>query len=167
MIRHATPDDIAALTGIYNEAIAEGGYTGDLEPVTVESRAAWYADHQGKYAVFVMEVDGLAAGYVALSPYRKGREAFRETCEISYYVYRRYRGRGLGKDLIERGKIHAAGAGFKVMVGILLGSNARSIRLLESFGFSECGRVKMAAKIAETYDDHVFMSHCFDDRKSA
>ena len=55
MIRRATRSDVAAITGIYNEAIAEGGFTGDTVPVSIRSQEAWFAEHQNRYAVFVAE----------------------------------------------------------------------------------------------------------------
>ena len=101
MIRKATPADIESITIIYNEAILEGGFTGDLEPVSIESRRAWFLSHQDRYVIFVKDMNGSAVGYASLSPYRSGRGAFNETCEISYFLARRYRGGGIGRQLID------------------------------------------------------------------
>lgn len=158
VIRKATPADVAAITGIYNGAIAEGGLTGDLTPLSIDNRNDWYNDHRGNYAVFAAEDESGVVGYAALSPYRKGREAFAGTCEISYYVAAAHRGRGLGKRLIDHALKHAQGAGFDVAVAILLGGNRRSIAMLGQFGFTESGRIPMAAKVDGRYDDHVYFS---------
>lgn len=158
MIREAKSSDIPAMAGIYNEAIAEGGFTGDILPVTLESRELWFAEHRVPYALFVIEADGSVVGYVSLSPYRKGRPAFRETCEIAYYVSRAYRGRGIGKALVSHAIEHAVRGRFRVLVAILLGSNERSMKFLERFEFSECGRVRGAARIDGNLIDHLFMS---------
>ena len=83
MIRKAIPADIESIATIYNEAIREGGFTGDLEPLSIENRQAWYRDHQDPYAIFVTVLDDSVVGYAALSPYRQGRNAFSQTCEIS------------------------------------------------------------------------------------
>jgi phosphinothricin acetyltransferase len=158
MIRNAFPADIASIAGIYNEAIAEGGYTGDLAPVSVESRAAWYREHDGRHAVFVMEIDGEVVGYVALSPYRKGRQAFGGTGEISYYVAGAHRGSGFGRQLIEHAMRYAGRAGFEVIVAMVLGCNPRSIELLKAAGFQEVGRLPGAARIGGGSVDHVYLS---------
>ena len=158
MIRHATDCDIATITSIYNEAVADGGFTGDITPVTIESRAAWHTEHQHGYAIFVIEIAAVVAGYVAISPYRKGREAFGETCEVSYYVARAHRYRGVGRQLLSHALEHASTSGFRVMVAILLGSNERSVKLLAHFGFSECGRIPEAACIDGKHVDHLYMS---------
>ena len=158
MIRQATAADIARITAIYNETIAEGGWTGDLDPLPEENRRAWFLDHQAPYAVFVGEQDGLVVGYVALSPYRKGRKAFGGTCEINYYLARQSRGREFGKALIDHAIDQAAAAGFHLMVAIVLASNQRSIDLLVQRGFAVSGRLPEAARIDGTYCDHVYLA---------
>ncbi len=158
MIRQATAADIERITAIYNETIAEGGWTGDLDPLPIENRQAWFRNHNAPYAVFVAEIDGLVAGYVALSPYRNGRKAFSGTCEINYYLAQRYRGRGIGKALIDHAIEHAGKVGFHMMVAIILASNQRSIDLLLRRGFAVSGRLPEAARIDGTYCDHVYLS---------
>jgi L-amino acid N-acyltransferase len=158
MIRSATPDDLASITHIYNEAIAEGGYTGDLEPLSVEQRTAWYLEHRGRYVVFVKTVDAVVVGYAALSPYRKGRQAFNETCEISYYLSKQFRGCGFGKELILHSMEYAKRVDFTVIVAIVLGCNRRSIDLLLKLGFSISGTLPKVAKIGAQYIDHVYLS---------
>ena len=44
-IRDATIDDLPGIVAIYNAAIPERMATADLEPVSVESRHAWFAEH--------------------------------------------------------------------------------------------------------------------------
>ena len=158
MIRQATPADIERITAIYNDAIAEGGWTGDLDLLSVRNRHAWFLDHAAPYGIFVKEQDGLVVGYVALPPYRKGRKAFGDTCEINYYLASAYRGRSFGKALIDHAIEQAMRAGFHVMVAIILANNQSSIELLVQRGFALVGRVPEAAKIDGTYCDHVYLS---------
>lgn len=158
MIRSATHQDIAAMCDIYNEAIAEGGFTGDIRPVSLESRQVWFADHQDPCAIFVWEDIGAVQGYVSVSAYRKGREAFSEVCEVAYYVASGQRGKGLGKRLLSHAIEHATQTGFRCTVAILLGSNARSIGLLSWAGFVESGRIPEAARLGEVRVDHLYLS---------
>lgn len=157
-IRRACPQDLARLTEIYNEAIAEGGFTGDLDPFSVEARRAWFDDYAEPYAIFVREAAGGIEGYVTLSPYRKGRRAFAASCEISYYVAAAHRGAGAGRALVAHALEAARARGFRTVIAILLGCNARSVGLLARFGFVECGRIPAAATLAGEDVDHVFMS---------
>ena len=42
MIRHALESDLPAIVAIYNAAVPSRMATADLEPVSVESRLAWF-----------------------------------------------------------------------------------------------------------------------------
>jgi phosphinothricin acetyltransferase len=44
-IRDATAADLPAIVDIYNSTIPSRMVTADLEPVSVASREAWFADH--------------------------------------------------------------------------------------------------------------------------
>jgi len=158
MIRRATLADLENITAIYNEVILEGGFTGDLKPLSVESRRAWFFDHQDRYSIFVKCLGNSLIGYASLSPYRNGRNAFIETCEISYFLASQHRGLGFGKELIGHAIDRAGHSGFRLIVAMILQCNQRSIDLLLEFGFSISGRFSKAAKINGEYFDHVFLS---------
>jgi L-amino acid N-acyltransferase YncA len=166
MIRSATPADIESITAIYNEAILEGGLTGDLDPLSIEDRRAWYSDHQAPYAIFVTVLDGAVIGYAAISPYRKGRGAFSEICEISYYVLRQHRGRGFGKPLINYAIETAKQSGFRSVVAFILECNQRSADLLMGMGFSVRGRLPNAANINDERFDHIYLSRSLEPAAS-
>jgi L-amino acid N-acyltransferase len=157
VIRIATLADIESMTAVYNEAIQEGMLTGDLEPVSIENRRAWFLDHQHPYSIFVTVLDGSVIGYAAISPYRKGRGAFNETCEISYYVFRQHRNRGFGKKLINHTIEDAKQSGFRIIVAFILECNQRSIDLLLGLGFSIGGRLPNAANINKKHFDHIYL----------
>lgn len=149
---------IARLTAICSETIAQGGLTGDFNPVSEEDRQAWFRLHRMRYAIFVSEIDGLVVGYVVLSPYRQRRGAFGGTCKIGYYLSRRYRGRGPGGILIDHAIAEAALAGFHVLIALILARNQRSIDLLIKRGFSISGRLPDAARIDDDYCHHLYFS---------
>ena len=157
MIRNASPADIEDIAAIYNEAVLEGRLTGDLEPVSIEDRRTWYFEHQGRYAIFVKVVGGAAVGYAAISPYRKGRNAFHETCEISYYLSRQHRGKGFGRELIDYAIEQAGSSGFRLILAMILECNQRSVDVLVGSGFSILGRLPNAARIGDEYFDHFYL----------
>ena len=99
MIRRAVLQDIPALMDIYNEAILHTTATFDTEVKDMEDRKAWFAEHNGRYVIYVDVEDGKVAGYASLSCYRD-RKAFDPAVEISIYVHKDYRGRGIGIRLI-------------------------------------------------------------------
>jgi L-amino acid N-acyltransferase len=167
MIRESTPQDIERIAEIYNDCIREGGFTGDLEPLSLENRRAWHAEHQGRYSVFVKVVDGTVVGYAALSPYRKGRRAFEGTCEINYYLDRKFRGLGLGGEMLGFALEKGRQSGFRLVVAIVLATNRRSIELLGKFGFTVSGIIPQAAEINGQYVDHWYLHRLLSASKEA
>ena len=76
MIRRAVLQDIPALMDIYNEAILHTTATFDTEVKNMENRKAWFAEHNGRYVIYVDVEDGKVAGYASLSRYRDLRWRF-------------------------------------------------------------------------------------------
>jgi len=158
MIRPATLEDVPAITAIYNEAIREGGLTGDLLPRSLEDRRAWLEEHRNRYPAIVLEQQGEVIGYGAISPYRKGRAAFLHTGEICYYLAAAHRGRGLGRELLGELLRAAARHDFRSLLAIVLSGNRRSMGLLGEFGFHPAGLLPKVAVIGDiTLDHHYFV----------
>ena len=74
--------DLPRIVEIYNQAIPTRLSTADLEPVTIESKKAWFDAHQSKERpMWVMKIDQNIAGWVCLSDFY-GRPAYAKTAEI-------------------------------------------------------------------------------------
>lgn len=160
IIRTATPEDLAAIVAIYNEAVAERFATADLEPVTVDQRSAWFHEHDPTLPIYVAEHAGVVVGWCSLSAHRPGRAAVRRTAEISYYVRGDCRRRGIGTLLVSHAMKEAPRLGKHVLFGILLERNTASINLLKRCGFELWGRLPDAAAI-----DGELVSHVYYGRK--
>jgi phosphinothricin acetyltransferase len=157
MIRTARREDLPAIVAIYNEAVDDRFATADLEPVTVGSREAWLAAHDPRaYPIYVAERDGAVAGWCSLTSYRGGRAAVRRTAEISYYVARAARRRGIGLALVEHAVREAPALGLHVLFAIILERNAASIRLMERCGFARWGRLPDVAEIDGELVGHAY-----------
>jgi len=147
MIRRAVLQDIPALMDIYNEAILHTTATFDTEVKDMENRKAWFAEHNGRYVIYVDVEDGKVAGYASLSRYRD-RKAFDPAVEISIYVHKDYRGRGIGRSLMENVLAYAAECEeIDTVISLITSENAASIHLHEAYGFEYCGQIKNAAEI--------------------
>ena len=100
--RRATEADLPAIVAIYNAAIPGRAATADLEPVTVESRRAWFAQHEpNRRPLWVAEVSGAVVAWIGLSSFYGGRPAYDATAEVSMYVDPRFQAKGLGRNLME------------------------------------------------------------------
>ena len=157
VIRLASPDDLGAIVGIYNDAVEQRFATADLRPVTVTQRTAWFDSHDpATFPIHVFEEDGTVLGWCSFSSYRSGREAVLGTAEISYYVGRGSRGRGVGTALVQHGVREAPRLGKRVLFGILLETNHASIRLMEKCGFELWGRLPDVAMIEGRLVSHLY-----------
>jgi phosphinothricin acetyltransferase len=157
VFRKAGIDDLAGIVSIYNEAIKSGFQTADLEEVSVEDKTQWFNEHQiQNYELFVLEVDEQMVGWLSLSPYRKGRRAFEEIAEISYYLTASFQSKGLGSFMMQEGINRAKQLHFRNLIAILLAANSRSIALLNKFGFEEWGSLPNLARINHQLVDHLY-----------
>jgi len=147
MIRIAQPDELPSILAIYNQAVA-ARRTGDLSPLGVEDRRAWFAEHDpDHYPILVCAEAGTVRGWCSLSPYRKGRMAFRYTAEVSYYVAEDSHRRGIGSALLLHAIETARSLGMRSLVAILLETNLASRKLLERAGFVQWGFLPDVADI--------------------
>lgn len=141
-IRKAREEDISQLQDIYNEAILHTVATFDTEIKDRKDREKWFAEHTGKYVIFVWEQDGIVKGYSSLSRYRD-RKAFDGTVEISVYIGADYRGQGIGEALMKEALSYAESAdGIEEVVSLITGENKISIALHEKLGFVYCGQFR-------------------------
>jgi phosphinothricin acetyltransferase len=86
-IRAGTPDDLQALTDIYNYYVLNTTVTFELHPLTAEERRAWFNDHHlvGAHRLLVAEDHaGLCVGYATSSRWRP-KAAYNTTVEASVY----------------------------------------------------------------------------------
>jgi len=155
-IRLANTDDLQAINTIYNQAVA-GQLTADRTPITMAARAAWFKEHDcNTYPVFVYEVNNQVVAWLSFSKYRLGREAFKTTAEISYYVSNNYRRNGIGTALVQFARQQAVQYGFKNLLAMILEWNTGSIRLLEKCGFEKWAYLPRVADFDGAICGHLY-----------
>lgn len=143
-IRPAIEKDIAQVTKIYNYEAVHSTATFDREAKTLEDRLQWFRAHTGNHPVLVAEMDEKIVAYASLSSYRN-KEAYDSTAELSVYVHRDYRGRGVGKAMMKAIlELAAANPALHTVVSVITAGNETSDRLHRSLGFEYCGRVREA-----------------------
>ena len=138
--RHSAP-----ILEIFNEAIANSTALYDYKPRAPESMVSWFeAKTRGRYPVIGLEnAAGTLVGFGSYGAFRAW-PAYKYTVEHSIYIDAHFRGQGHGRTLLEALVAAATMQDYHVMVGGIDASNAVSIKLHESLGFTHCGTVKQA-----------------------
>ena len=145
MIRDAREYDLDSIVGIYNAAIPGRLATADTEPVSVESRRAWFRDHDAaRHPLWVAERNGRVAGWLSVSAFY-GRPAYAATAELSVYVDPAVQRGGVASGLLQHALDRAADLALRTYLGFIFAHNARSLALFRKFGFEQWGRLPRVA----------------------
>jgi L-amino acid N-acyltransferase YncA len=155
--RDATLHDLAAIVAIYNSTVPSRLVTADLEPVSVESRRAWFDAHgPQRRPLWVVEEGGRVIAWLSFSDFY-GRPAYGRTAEVSIYLDEGARGKGLGKALLKAALEAAPGLGIDTVLGFVFGHNEPSLRLFHGFGFADWGVLPRVAVLDGVEQDLVIV----------
>lgn len=153
----AVIDDLSRIVEIYNQAVRKH-QTGDLTELTPELRTQWFEEHDFiNFPVFVACEDNKIRGWLSISRYRPGRDAFKNVGEISYYVDQNYSGQHIGRQLVEHVLEYLKNKDLRILIAIILGTNTRSIKFIKQFGFEIWAQLPSLAEIEGQLIDHVYM----------
>lgn len=158
VVRAAIPEDIGAITRIYEHYVLHTTATFEIEPPAVEEMAARYRGVLELGMPYLAAADGGAViGYAYAHLYRT-RAAYRFTVEDSIYVDPEQVGRGCGQALLA-GLISECEQGpWRQMVAVIGGSeNAASIALHRRCGFEAVGTLRSAGYKFGRWVDGVLM----------
>ena len=145
--RAAREADLPAIVAIYNETIPSRLATADLEPVSVESRRAWFADHRrATRPLWVVEREGEPTAWLSFSSFY-GRPAYDATAEVSVYVAARARRRGIAAYLLQAAAAAAPQLGLRTLLGFIFSHNEPSLELFAKFGYGQWGRLPRIARL--------------------
>lgn len=138
-IREATGADASAIARIWNEGIADRIATLDEDSKSDDDVRAWFDQHGGRYTVLVDRdaVDRIVA-WASLNRYSY-RCAYDGVADLSIYVERAARGRGIGKRLLQALERHAIRNDFRKIVLFALAQNTAGTALYRSLAYREVG----------------------------
>lgn len=157
-IRDAVETDLSAIVEIYNSTIPSRNVTGDVEPVTIASRFAWFRSHTPDCRpLWVAEMpNGEIAGWLGFQSFY-GRPAYACTAELSIYVDSTYRRQGLGRLLLQRAIEQSPALDIKTLLGFIFADNSPSLQLFEQFGFQRWGYLPGVAQFETATQDLVIV----------
>ena len=148
-VRHriAQRDDLIQIVEIYNATIPTRMVTADTEPISVDSRIAWFEEHTPDHRpLWVVEDQDRIAGWLSFSSFY-GRPAYSRTAEVSVYIHESCRRRRVGSYLLTQAVAHAPMLKIDTLLGIIFGHNEPSLSLFERFGFLRWGELPKVATL--------------------
>lgn len=145
-VRDARPADLPAIVAIYNATISSRMVTADLEPVTVDSRRAWFDAHQAPTRPLwvLLDATGTVCAWLSFDTFY-ARAAYDGTAMIALYVAATHRRRGIGRHLLLAAVGRAPTLGLHTLLGYIFGHNEPSLRLFAAQGFTPWGNLPRVA----------------------
>ncbi|MBV9334078.1 MAG: N-acetyltransferase [Candidatus Eremiobacteraeota bacterium] len=155
-LRRASEGDLEAIAAIYNQGIEDRVATLETEPKSRDEIEQWWQQHDDYYAVIVAVERGTVIGWASLNRF-SGRCAHAEIADVSVYVERDFRGRGVGFALLSELEREARRNGLRKLVLHALDGNEQGRRLYGKARFREVGVFREHGRIDGRYVDVVAM----------
>jgi L-amino acid N-acyltransferase YncA len=153
--RSANAADLEAIRTIYNQGIEDRIATLDTEAKSPEDIAAWWSQHDDRYAVIVATRQDAIVGWASLNRFSH-RCAHDAIADLSVYVARSQRGQSIGKILLSDLERRARGSFHKIVLHALNG-NVAGKHLYAGLGFREVGVFREHGRLDGTFVDVVAM----------
>jgi phosphinothricin acetyltransferase len=166
-IRTAVESDLGDLLAIYNDVILNTTAVYSEQPHTMEMRKAWYDDRiANNFPVFVAEINEEIAGFSSFGHFRVW-PCYRYTVEVSVYVEKSHRGKGISKMLLQALIDRAKEMNLHAIIAGISADNEISIKLHQSFGFREVANFKEVGYKFGRYLDLKFLELLIDNIPAA
>jgi L-amino acid N-acyltransferase len=144
-IRHASVEDVQAITDIFNHYIVHSTATFYTEPLSYEDRLQWFSKRSERHPVFVACSVNKVIGWACLSEY-KARPAYSETVESAIYLHPDWLGRGIGKLLMQHVISSARSSGFHTLLAGACTDPQESTQLHLALGFKQVAHFEQVGK---------------------
>ncbi len=157
-IRAATPGDAPAIAAIYNQGIEDRLATLETELRSPGERREWLAARGPRHPVAVLEADGQVVGWASLNAFNP-RPAYDHVADISVYVERAWRGRGVGRRLLGHLADLARSIGYHKLVLAAFPFNEAGMALYRRVGFVPVGIYREQGRLDGRWVDVIVMEH--------
>ena len=140
-----TAEHLPAIMAIYNDAILNSTSLYEYAPRSEATMREWLAVRQ-RDGIPVLGIEWepwVLAGFATWGPFRP-RAAYKYAAEHSVYVDERFRGEGVGRQLMQAVIAAAKQHGLHTLIAGIDATNVASVALHSSLGFRCCGTVREA-----------------------
>jgi L-amino acid N-acyltransferase YncA len=147
------PEHWPEVRAVYVEGLATGDATFETEAPGWER---WDATHLRACRLVVLAEGKRVAGWAALSPV-SARKVYAGVAEVSVYVGAAFRGRGVGRMLLEALVRESESEGIWTLQAGIFPENVASVELHRSCGFRLVGRRERVGRLAGRWRDTVLL----------
>lgn len=155
-IRNAQVEDAANLVAIYAPYVEKTAITFETQVPAVEDFANRIEKTLKKFPYLVAVEEGQIVGYAYASTYY-ARAAYDWTVEMSVYVQKEARGKGIGTLLYNALEKELTARGFKNFLACIALPNLASIALHEKRGYQQVAHFKKVGYKFGTWHDIVWL----------
>ncbi|MGN7299448.1 arsinothricin resistance N-acetyltransferase ArsN1 family A [Ferdinandcohnia sp. SAFN-114] len=154
--RLASINDLESILNIYNQGIEDRIATLEENQKDIEYMTEWFNNHNGRFAVLLIENNDEIVGWGSLNPY-SNRCAYAGVTDLSIYIRRDYRGRGVGSLLLKEIECTAILHQFHKIVLFTFPFNNLGQGLYRKNGYREVGVFKNQGKLDGRFVDVMIM----------
>lgn len=140
-----TPGVLPEVLEIYNYYVLHSTATFHANPLTLDEMSGLVFFDNPKFKTFVILCDGIICGYAIAAQFKK-REAYDGTAEATVYLKPEYTGKGIGNLAVKFIEEYALTQGFHVLLALICGENAQSIKVFEKNGYEKCAHYNEVGK---------------------
>ena len=155
-VRAARFGDLPLIQDIHNQGIIDRVATLDTEVRTMTDMQLWFKRHGPRHPVLVAEVGDSIAGWASLNTFNP-RLAYQYVADLSIYLARPWRGKGLGARLLAPLIPLACELGYHKIVLAAFPTNTAGMRLYERQGFTTVGIYKEMGLLDGRWVDTIIM----------
>jgi phosphinothricin acetyltransferase len=155
-VRAARFADLQLIQDIHNQGIIDRVATLDTDLRTMADTQLWFKRHGPRHPVLVAEVNDSIVGWASLNTFNT-RPVYQYVADLSIYLARPWRGKGLGTLLLAPLIALARTLGYHKIVLSAFPTNTTGMRLYQRQGFTTVGIYKEMGLLDGRWVDTILM----------
>ena len=152
------------IVDIYNYYVLNTTASYNTDAISADDFLAYYQIDNPLTKSFAIKCCDDLAGFMVLKPWNYKKQAYRQTYEFTIYLKKEYCRKGIGKIAFAYLEAMIKDSDIAVIMAGLSADNEGSRALLESQGFTECGRFKKIGKKFGKYLDISYYQKSYEEK---